>query len=71
MKRPIFLNKRLFELDKLKQNLYLYDKINMAKPAINTNINNYNSEKDLLRGSPKIKRIFINYIISFIYFSQK
>jgi hypothetical protein len=59
MKRPLFLNRRLFEMDKFHQNVYLYNKLNSAKPAINTNICYFNSQKDLLRGSPKIKRIFI------------
>ena len=59
MKRPLFLNRRLYEMDKFQQNLYLYNKINSAKPAINTNIYNFKSQKDIFRGSPKIKRIFI------------
>ena len=59
MKRPLFLNRRLFEMDRFQQNVYLYNKLNSAKPAINTNICYFNSQKDLLRGSSKIKRIFI------------
>jgi hypothetical protein len=59
MKRPLFLNRRLYEMDKFQQNLYLYNKINSAKPQINTNINFFNSQKDLIRGLPKLKRIFI------------
>ena len=59
MKKPLFLNRRLYEIDKFNQNVYLYNKLNSVKPAINTNIYYFNSQKELVRGSPKIKRIFI------------
>jgi len=71
MIRPLFLNRRLYEMDKSQQNKYLSKRLNTAKPAIKTNIYNLNSEIYFNRGSPKIKGISINNIISFIYFSQK
>ena len=36
MKRPLYNNKRLYELDLLEQNKYLGQKINSIKPFINT-----------------------------------
>ena len=67
MKKPLFLNRRLYEVEKFEQNIYLHNKLNSVKSTINANVFSFNSEKDLLRGSPKIKSIFKNYIISFIY----
>lgn len=45
MKRPLYLNRRLYELDLIEQNKYLGGKINTIKPLINTkakSISNYN-----------------------------
>jgi hypothetical protein len=54
MIRPLFLNRRLYEMDRIGQNTYLYKRLNSAKPAINTNIYNGSYEKDF---PPKIKCI--------------
>ena len=66
MIRPLFLNRRLYEMDRFEQNVYLYKRIASAKPTINTNIYIHNYEKDFCRVSPKKKCISINYIISYI-----
>lgn len=43
MKRQLCLNRKLHKIDLSEQNVYLMNKINTMKPAINTNIsNNYN-----------------------------
>ena len=36
MKKPLFLNRRLYELELLEQNKYLGEKINKTKPVIIT-----------------------------------
>lgn len=61
MKKTLFLNRRLYEFDIFHQNIYLHNKLNSTKPAINTNIYNYtvNSEKHWPRSLTKKKRILI------------
>ena len=68
MIKPLIFNRKLFELERFQQNIYLSNRLNSAKPVINTNIFNPNSRNDFFRGSPKINSIFNNYITSFIYF---
>jgi hypothetical protein len=67
MKKPLFLNRTLHELDIFRQNIYLHNKLNSTRAGINKNNYTFNSERDWSRGLSKKKRIFINYIISFIY----
>ena len=69
--RP-YINRNLYNFDRLQQNKHFHNILNNARPAINTNINNNrNSGKDFFKCSSKINRTFNNYIISFINFSQK
>ena len=53
MKRQLCLNRRLYEIDLLEQNIYLGNKINTIKPSINKNIKNLKYINDLSKSCSK------------------
>ena len=53
MKRQFCLNRKLHKIDLNEQNVYLMNKINTMKPAINTNIPNYNDRNNLIKNFSK------------------
>ncbi len=53
MKRQLCLNRRLYEIDLLEQNIYLGNKINTIKSSINTNIHNLKYINDLSKSCSK------------------
>ena len=71
MKKPLFINRTLYEFDIFQQNVYLHNKLNSTRPAINTNNYTFNSGRDWPRDLSKKKCIFNNYIILLYIYSQK
>jgi hypothetical protein len=66
MKRPLYINRTLHDLDLFQQNIYIHNKLNSITPTINRNNYTFNSNRDWSKGLSKKKCNFNNYIISFI-----
>ena len=57
MKRQLYLNKKLYEIDLLEQNKYLGNKINSSKHIIKTTFINFYSRNKLTKSSTNKKGI--------------
>ena len=55
MKRPLYINRTLHDLDIFQQNIYIHNKLNSITPTINRNNYTFNSNRDWSKGLSKKK----------------